>query len=122
MDKQVGGVLYTADFAGCELISSFHVGLIFEYALQRANASMIPGSFTDHVFENDGYSASVLLKESHSAIHTWPEGKFVTFELFTCGETVNALAAINYLAEQLECSKFTTNRHPRFPENANIPR
>lgn len=117
----IGGVLYTADFAGCETMHPTHISLIFEYALQRANASMIPGSFTDHVFENGGYSASVLLMESHSAIHSWPEGKFVTFELFTCGETVNALAAINYLAEQLECNKYTTNRHSRVPENATIP-
>lgn len=121
MDNQIGGVLYTADYADCGIIDATTVHGIFYDALFLAKATTIEKTGAFHVFDNGGMSASVLLRESHAAIHTWPEGNFVTFELFTCGETVNALTAINYLAEQLKCIKYDTNRHSRFPANARIP-
>lgn len=116
----IGGVLYTADFYDCKISDPEYIHILFHTALQNANATMINGSGARHTFENGGMSSTVLLKESHAAIHTWPETNFVTFELFTCGETVNALTAINYLAEKLECSDYTTNRHSRFSRNATV--
>lgn len=122
MDKQIGGVLYTADFSDCKVVDASLVWGLFHGALSEANAKQIVDSSTYHVFDNGGMSATVILQESHAAIHTWPEGNFVTFELFTCGEAVNPLTAINYLAERLKCTKYGTNRHARFPGNATIPR
>lgn len=122
MDKQVGGVLYTADFAGCKDFTGLEIRQWFYAALLEAGAHVIAETWMDHEFSNGAISTTVILQESHSAMHTWPEGNFVTFELFTCGETVNALTAINYLADKLKCTKYDTNRHSRFPENANIPR
>lgn len=118
----IGGVLYTADFYGCKVIDSRLVYKAFIEALKEAKANVIYGSDRYHVFPNDGLSATVLLQESHSAIHTWPEEGFVTFELFTCGETVNTLTAINALSRWLECSDYTTNRHSRFSKDEIIPR
>lgn len=122
MDKQIGGVLYTADFSDCKNLHTLTIGHWFETALIKAGANIVPKTWVEHTFPNGAVSMTAILQESHAAIHTWPEGNFVTFELFTCGETVNALAAINYLADRLECIKYGTNRHSRFPENATITR
>ena len=35
-----------------------------------------------HNFENGGYTAVVCLTESHLSVHTWPENKFATFDIF----------------------------------------
>lgn len=112
-----GGVLYTADYSGCEEMDVIE---IFVEALKRAGANVIPNTLCIHRFPNDAFSIITILQESHAALHTWPETGFVTFELFTCGETVNVLTAINYLAEHLKCSDYDTNRHSRFPKNAAV--
>jgi S-adenosylmethionine decarboxylase proenzyme len=44
----------------------------------------------------------VPLEESHLAIHTWPEEKFVAVDLFTCGNFEKALRAIYKLKEELQ--------------------
>ena len=35
-----------------------------------------------HNFENGGFTAVVCLTESHISIHTWPEFKLATFDVF----------------------------------------
>jgi S-adenosylmethionine decarboxylase len=35
-----------------------------------------------HDFEGGGFTAVVCLAESHLSIHTWPERKYVTFDVF----------------------------------------
>ena len=42
-----------------------------------------------HQFQPQGVTGTVLLAESHLAIHTWPESGFVTLDVYVC----------NYLAD-----------------------
>lgn len=37
-----------------------------------------------HQFEPQGVTGTVLLAESHLAIHTWPEFGFVTVDVYVC--------------------------------------
>ena len=37
-----------------------------------------------HQFEPQGVTGTVLLAESHLAIHTWPERSFVTVDVYVC--------------------------------------
>jgi S-adenosylmethionine decarboxylase proenzyme len=37
-----------------------------------------------HQFEPQGVTGTVLLAESHLAIHTWPECAFVTVDVYVC--------------------------------------
>ena len=37
-----------------------------------------------HQFEPQGVTGTVLLAESHLAIHTWPENGFVTIDVYVC--------------------------------------
>ena len=41
-----------------------------------------------HVFPNDAYTIVILLAESHLSIHTFPENKYVSVDVYTCGSNV----------------------------------
>ena len=45
-----------------------------------------------HQFQPQGVTGTVLLAESHLAIHTWPESGFVTLDVYVC----------NYLADNTD--------------------
>jgi S-adenosylmethionine decarboxylase proenzyme len=40
-------------------------------------------------FEPQGVTGTVLLAESHLAIHTWPEHGFVTIDVYVCNYTTD---------------------------------
>jgi len=47
----------------------------------------------------DGITAITLLKESHIAIHAWPEFDYLAIDIFTCGDKAMPEKAIEYLKE-----------------------
>ncbi len=53
-------------------------------------------------FEPQGATVLVLLSESHLSIHTYPEKGFAAIDCYTCGETVDPQAAIDYLVGVLK--------------------
>jgi S-adenosylmethionine/arginine decarboxylase-like enzyme len=40
----------------------------------------------EHVFQPEGYTFLFLLSESHLSVHTFPEKKYLSFDLYTCRE------------------------------------
>jgi S-adenosylmethionine decarboxylase len=43
----------------------------------------------EHQFDPQGISIIYLLSESHMTIHTFPEKKYIAFDLYTCREYPN---------------------------------
>ena len=39
-----------------------------------------------HLFPGGGLTGTIILSESHAAIHTWPEEQYAWCELATCGD------------------------------------
>lgn len=55
-----------------------------------------------HVFDPHGYSAVLLIQESHIAIHTYPEYKSLVFNLYSCRGPKDGLKACEYLKNALK--------------------
>lgn len=58
-----------------------------------------------HEFEPEGLSVIYLIKESHIAIHTWPEYSLIDVEIATCKDDANVEEGLRILAEAYKASK-----------------
>ncbi|MDW8064021.1 MAG: adenosylmethionine decarboxylase [Anaerolineae bacterium] len=56
---------------------------VLELTVRRAGATLL--NMKIHRFVPDGFSAIVLLAESHISLHAWPEYAYVAVDVFTCG-------------------------------------
>lgn len=57
------------------------------------------------VFENNSFSLNIMLSESHLCIHTWPERKYVSLDLFVCNYTCDNSLVAGALFDEV-CSLF----------------
>lgn len=76
------GEWYGCNFAA---LTSNDAKTLREVCLNVARASglqVVGDAF--HQFEPQGVTGTVLLAESHLAIHTWPETGFVTIDVYVC--------------------------------------
>jgi len=71
-------------------------------AAKLAGATII--NSTSHRFSPWGVSCVVVIQESHLSVHTWPEYKFASVDLFTCGDTVDPWVAFNFLQKSFGSS------------------
>jgi len=53
-------------------------------------------------FEPQGVTGTVLLAESHLAIHTWPEHGFVTIDVYVCNYTTDNTAKAERLFRTIQ--------------------
>lgn len=67
----------------------------------KSGATIVEECF--HQFAPEGVSGVVVIQESHFTIHTWPEHRYASIDLFTCGERINPWVAFDYLTEKLRC-------------------
>lgn len=49
----------------------------------------------------EGASVVAIILESHITIHTWPEYKYATVDVYSCGEHTDPEAAFNYIVQVL---------------------
>jgi S-adenosylmethionine decarboxylase proenzyme len=67
---------------------------------RKSKASIISHNF--HKFSPHGVSGTVVIAESHVAIHTWPEYGYAAVDIFTCGETIDPWIIQEYLKERFQ--------------------
>jgi len=69
-------------------------------AARDAGLTVVGDSF--HQFEPQGVTGTVLLAESHIAIHTWPEAGFVTVDVYVCNLQTDNTAKAEHVFRALE--------------------
>ena len=75
-------------------------------AAKKAGATVINSTF--HHFSPFGVSGVVVIEESHLSIHTWPEYRFASIDLFTCGDDIDPWVSFDYLKEEFAAEYFST--------------
>jgi S-adenosylmethionine decarboxylase len=100
------GKHYLVELYGCdpELISyRDKVEAVLLEAARIAKAHIVKYDF--HNFSPTGVSGMIIISESHFSIHTWPEHSYAAVDIFTCSETVNERAAIDYMSRSFKAKR-----------------
>ena len=58
----------------------------------------------DHRFTPEGYTAVLMLEESHLAIHTWPENNYASIDLYSCNLQTNFQAVADFLVNEFQAT------------------
>ncbi|NLS44308.1 MAG: S-adenosylmethionine decarboxylase proenzyme [Firmicutes bacterium] len=58
-----------------------------------------------HKFSPQGVSGVVVISESHLSVHTWPEFGYAAIDVFTCGDTVDPLTAVEHIREKFKARR-----------------
>lgn len=53
----------------------------------------------------EGVSVVAIILESHIAIHTWPEFRYATVDVYSCGDHTDPMTAFNKIVEALRPEK-----------------
>jgi len=69
-----------------------------------------PLEIVSHKFSPKGFSAMILLAESHIALHYWPENEYLAVDIFTCGKDSDPQKGLEYLKEQFQPKKMEIQR------------
>jgi len=80
------GTHYLSSFNKCDnnaLINIDKLRSCIKESIIKSGATII--SYTEKIFDNNGYTIIYLLSESHCSIHTYPEHGSLFTDLFTCG-------------------------------------
>jgi S-adenosylmethionine decarboxylase len=83
-------------------------------AAERAGANVV--SQIRYKFGQDsppGFTAVVMLDESHCSAHTYADAGLIAMDVFTCGSTDPELV-LEYIREELDLGDVTVTIAPRF--------
>jgi S-adenosylmethionine decarboxylase len=83
-------------------------------AAERAGATVI--SQVRYRFGSDspaGFTAVVVLDESHCSVHTYADHGLMAFDIFTCGNT-NPHEVLEYIRDEIDIGEITVREIERF--------
>ncbi len=97
-------------YLGTHLIAELWGGKITEdpkgieelLRLAAKKAGNTPLNFSFHRFNPHGMTGVLLLAESHIALHSWPEYKYVALDIFTCGAKAFPEKALEVLKREMK--------------------
>jgi len=88
-------------------------------AAKLAKANIVTYHF--HSFKPYGVSGMIIISESHFSIHTWPEYGYAAVDIFTCSETVNEQAAIDYMSASFKAKNVRVSELERGILECDVP-
>ncbi len=98
-----------ADMYGCDtnlLDDIKYLRRLLKEAADAGNMHIVKVFF--HKYSPQGITGLVIVKESHIALHTWPEYAFASVDIFLCGNNSNPYNTLKHIENGLKPSKVIT--------------
>ena len=99
------GALVVADVWLSRWVGDDRVEAAFTDAVGRAGMTVV--GTVRHAFTPHGLTSILLLAESHAAIHTYPERRYVSVDVYTCGPNGAPEAAVRAMMSALPVERAT---------------
>lgn len=112
--KKSLGYQTTVDFYDCDatiIDSVSSIKSVLEKAADIMKLSVV--NTTIHEFSPIGISGVIVIKESHIAIHTWPEHNYVALDFFTCNKSFDLDEGIAWIQHQFKAKRLEKNSSQR---------
>lgn len=93
--KHFIGDYWDCDLDDKQINSSDFLRKAAEDAVKHSNTNVI--KYVEHTFHPHGYTLLMVLADSSLSLHTWPEEKFISVEIFTCSERSDPKMGLDYL-------------------------
>ncbi len=94
------------DLSNCNAETLQDYELIKSLLAQAADIAKVTIIGTmDRYFTPHGYTAVLVLEESHLSIHTWPEFNYVSIDLYSCNLETNFQAVTDFLSDGFQAKK-----------------
>lgn len=79
----------------------------YVYVSSQVKQILVNNGFTisglsHKIFDNNSFTFTITLEESHFALHTWPEFKKVNLDIYTCNYSKNNTMATIKCADEIE--------------------
>ncbi len=102
--KKYLGIHFICEFWGVNIKeNSKEIEKVLRLAAKKSHNT--PLDFVYHQFNPHGFSAVLLLAESHIALHFWPEYHYLAVDIFTCGQKSFPQKAAKYLISVFQPQK-----------------
>lgn len=82
-----------------------------EQAARLVGATVVQSVF--HAFNPQGLSGVVVIAESHLAVHTWPEYKCASVDLYTCSNEIDPRPGFDFLKRCFGARRYDVLELPR---------
>ncbi|MCP4763651.1 MAG: adenosylmethionine decarboxylase [archaeon] len=102
--KQYIGDYWDCDLSNEQINSSEFLSKSAEKAVEYSNTQVIKQ--LEHKFNPQGYTLLMVLADSSLTLHSWPEEKFISVEIFTCSERSQPLKGLKYLENVFKPNSF----------------
>ena len=98
--KELLGFHYIIDVQYCQNIEKTSIDAVLNDIIHATGLTELKRQ--SHEFTPVGYTAIVLLSESHLSVHTWPKFNSACFDLFTCNKSgLDTVAVENIILSHL---------------------
>ena len=108
------GEHYIFDLSDCNreiLMDSERSYALFAQAVRDSGLTVVDEGF--YKFSPHGFTAFLLLAESHASLHAWPEHNYCAIDLFTCALGTDFMPVLMRLKEAFGADDFAVRKLDR---------
>lgn len=105
-ESKITGTHYIIDLFGCnskQINSSRFLKKVMSQSIEGTDIVLMNSAF--HTFDPQGVTGFFLLSTSHLSVHSWPEHKYISIDIYSCSDEKTTRIVVNEVLRRIEHKK-----------------